>query len=72
MKFHILLAFLFVTFIFAVSCSKKWSYPAARKGDVVENYHGTDVADPYRWMKIRMRRRQLPGLMQKMKSRKNS
>ena len=50
MKFHILLAFLFVTFIFAVSCSKKWSYPAARKGDVVENYHGTDVADPYRWM----------------------
>jgi prolyl oligopeptidase len=25
-------------------------YPATRKTDVTENYHGTRVADPYRWL----------------------
>ncbi|MBT3223870.1 MAG: S9 family peptidase, partial [Proteobacteria bacterium] len=25
-------------------------YPAAHRGDVVDDYHGTKVADPYRWL----------------------
>jgi len=30
--------------------AKKYKYPEAAKGDVVEDYHGTRVADPYRWL----------------------
>ncbi|HEX8144352.1 MAG TPA: prolyl oligopeptidase family serine peptidase [Pyrinomonadaceae bacterium] len=28
----------------------KLSYPVARRGDQVDDYHGTKVADPYRWL----------------------
>ena len=27
-----------------------YTYPAARRDDVVDDYHGTSVADPYRWL----------------------
>ena len=26
------------------------TYPAARRDEVVEDFHGTPVADPYRWL----------------------
>jgi prolyl oligopeptidase len=32
------------------SQERKYTYPTARLDDVVENYHGTPVADPYRWL----------------------
>lgn len=39
-------------FLVATSCgtSPKLSYPEARKDAVSDNYFGTEVADPYRWM----------------------
>src|SRR5947209_7260776 len=30
--------------------SQRLLYPTARKGDVVDDYFGTKIADPYRWM----------------------
>src|SRR5262245_1554461 len=26
------------------------AYPAAARGEVIDDYHGTKVADPYRWL----------------------
>jgi prolyl oligopeptidase len=30
--------------------TQRLTYPETRKGDVVDSYHGSAVADPYRWM----------------------
>ena len=30
--------------------SDRFEYPPARRGDVVDDYHGTAVSDPYRWL----------------------
>jgi uncharacterized protein (DUF885 family) len=27
-----------------------WKYPSAHRGDQVDDYHGTKIADPYRWL----------------------
>jgi prolyl oligopeptidase len=30
--------------------NKNWTYPPARLADVTDDYHGTAVSDPYRWL----------------------
>ncbi len=46
----LILLTLMVTFS-ACDCNKSpYTYPETRKGDVVEDYFGTQVADPYRWL----------------------
>ncbi|MBI4418070.1 MAG: S9 family peptidase [Ignavibacteriales bacterium] len=43
--------FLLTTFIAASTLpAQNFHYPRARTVDVVDNFHGTTVADPYRWM----------------------
>ena len=48
------LALLAAAVVTAVACSNtsqsKLTYPPTSKGDVVDDYFGTRVADPYRWM----------------------
>ena len=34
----------------ALTAQAPLKYPVTRKGEVVEDYHGTKVADPYRWL----------------------
>ncbi len=42
-----LISILFVTFAIAQG---QFDYPSAKKGSQVDDYHGTKVADPYRWL----------------------
>ena len=44
------LAFLAVGLFSAAAQADGLKYPPAARGNVVEDYHGTAVADPYRWM----------------------
>src|SRR5882757_4291404 len=34
----------------ALAQAPAWNYPSAIRGDVIDDYHGTKVADPYRWL----------------------
>ena len=36
--------------IVTVAVSQTLEYPKAKKGDVVDDYFGTKVPDPYRWL----------------------
>ncbi len=33
-----------------LASAQNWNYPNARKSDQVDDYHGLQVADPYRWL----------------------
>ena len=34
----------------SLAVTQRVTYPPTRKGDVVDDYHGTPVADPFRWL----------------------
>ena len=37
------------------------TYPQARRSDQVDDYHGTKVADPYRWLETPTPQKLTPG-----------
>ena len=39
-----------VAFVSSTALAQQLQYPATKKGDQVDVYHGTKVADPYRWL----------------------
>ena len=43
-----ILSFFFLAF--PLSLIAQLQYPETKKGETVEDYHGTKVADPYRWL----------------------
>src|SRR3954468_1263381 len=40
----------------APAADEPLTYPATRRVDVLEDYHGTKVADPYRWLEDDVRK----------------
>jgi prolyl oligopeptidase len=41
---------LFLPISFTLMAEAQWKYPAAQKQELTEDYHGTKVEDPYRWL----------------------
>jgi prolyl oligopeptidase len=41
---------LFLLLLLSTVMAKNYGYPDAPKGNQVEDYHGTKIADPYRWL----------------------
>ncbi len=46
----IMILFIIPLLISMVSCHNKLKYPVTKKVETVDNYFGTTVADPYRWL----------------------
>ena len=44
------IAFCLITGCFSVQLTAQIVYPVTKKGAVTDNYHGTSLADPYRWL----------------------
>lgn len=44
------IAFCLITGCFSVQLSAQIVYPVTKKGAVTDNYHGINLADPYRWL----------------------
>jgi len=44
------IAFCLITGCFSVQLTAQIVYPVTKKGTVTDNYHGTNLADPYRWL----------------------
>ncbi len=41
----------FLSFFMMVSCAQKSiEYPTTKKVDIIDNYFGTEIVDPYRWL----------------------
>ena len=42
--------YLFILLFVTVTASAQLTYPPTKKVDVSDNYFGTTIADPYRWL----------------------
>ncbi|HDZ27305.1 hypothetical protein LCGC14_0418250, partial [marine sediment metagenome] len=55
---NIAVLIILLSFVFLPACQQQAekaiqpapAYPVTQKGDQVDDYFGTEVADPYRWM----------------------
>jgi prolyl oligopeptidase len=53
MNYKIIAAICMVSTLLSVNAfSQSLTYPKTKKGNTVDNYHGTKVSDPFRWLEV--------------------